>query len=258
MTRRIDELARIGAETNSDGSGNPLLKTAADFKATLEHPKYEELLQRAQAITNIEPFTERAGGFAKDRQHSETDWDGMQKEAAGRKKTQMSRKKIVKDINDNRVRYRDYRNNLAQLESERDKLECMIQSSRDGVHNTRKRMLHMGDVLQKLDLADSNYAILYDNDSQDVSYLMNKEEYNVQIGEDGELVTTPWRDYTSARWRDARDARRQEQADIDDVNDDNDDIADLELIPGIERLEDSAPRTEDQTITSYPNLRFAE
>jgi len=36
---------------------------------------------------------------------------------------------------------------------------------------------------------------------------------------------------------------------------DEEDVADSDIIPGIDRLEDSAPRTEEKTMTSYPNLR---
>lgn len=275
MTRRLEELAslfedKVGAEQKG------LLKIVNELKMAEDRPKYEKLLQRAQDIgpgVKTKSFVDRASqtNSAKKRAHSEVSWKEMKKEAQGRKKVQVSRKKIVKDINDNRVRYRDHRSNLLNLESERDRLDSMIQSAKDGVHKTRKDMLFLSDVLQTLNLADSNYAVFYENERQDVSYILDKtkEEYHVKF-DDGELVITPWKDYM----REMRAARRSEMGedllspegdevleegieDIEDI-DEIDDMADSDFLPGTDRLDDGDPRSEDATITSYPNLRFVE
>lgn len=278
MTRRLEELASL-FEDKVGANKKGLLKIVTEIKAEKDRPKYEELLKRAQDVgpgVKTESFIERASKdvSALERAHSEINWGKMKKEAQGRKKVKVSRKKVIKDINDNRVKYRDYRSSLSNLEREKEKLDAMIQSAKDGVHKTRKDMLFLSDVLQTLNLADSNYAIFYENDQQDVSYILDKskEEYHVKF-EDGELIITPWKDYMrnmrinrkletgeNLLSPEGDEALEEEDFDLEESEEDeeNDDVADSDFLPGADRLDDGDPRSEDATITGYPNLRFVE
>jgi hypothetical protein len=266
--RRLDELASVFEDTVG-AKDNGLQKIAADLKATIDRPKYQELLERAQDVgpgVNAESFVDRAGSTAQERAHSEVDWDVI-KEAGARKRTQMSRKKIIKDINNSRDRYHAQRSRLSELKKERDRLNAMIQSAEDGETNSKKRMLLMSDILRNLDLTNSPYALMYENDRQDVSYLMDKEEFHVKIDEDGEVKVTPWRDYM----RELRSSLKEGDEELEATDEDEAyadvppslspqllDSADLDIIPGSARIEGPDPRSEDETLTGYPNeSRFA-
>ncbi len=253
MMRRVDILASL-CEEELGPKDRVLQKVAADLKSKLERPKYTELLQRAEgAVPPGESFVDRAGASAKDRAHSEVEWDEMKKEAARRKYKRFTRPKIEQDINDNRVRYRQYKDELSRLESERDKLDCMIQAAKDGVHKTRSRMLAMNKVLRDFDLADSNYAVFYGDDFGDVSYVLGKgrnaQEYHVDLVDD-QLVTTPWSDY---KREERKRMKEEEGSDTCDACDE--DVSDLDLIPGSARIEGPEPRSE---LELSRNLRIIE
>ncbi|MDP2685235.1 MAG: hypothetical protein Q8P20_09460 [bacterium] len=256
-----------------------------------QNSKHIEFLRRAEPIFIDEKFVDRLGKSAKDRIKSEIEWKQMSK-LSKRNKTSMSRKKIIKDINDNRDKYSGYRKNLSELEAQKAKLEHMIEEAKTGLHGHRKRMLMMNDILQTFDLADCNYAVMYGPERSDVSYVMGKgkdaQEFHIEIGNDGELCITSWPEYLRERRSESRrsneaaheapiaedlflkyledeDEPEELEEELEDELEDEleeenatEDVAYAasDIIPGIESLEDSSPRTNEQPTSSWPTQRF--
>lgn len=189
------------------------------------------------------------------------------KNAAGHKKTKMSRQRIIKEINGSRSKYQETRKTLKDLESKQKRLNDLIQVAQKDVTESRKKMLRLSEVVQKMDLADCNYAVFYENDRQDVAYVIDKEEYHVQFSDDGVTENIPMPEYLRQHRRSKESNPAYDEYDCDEMCDDNlTDVADSSILPDFNRLEDpSSPRSEEGTredlldnLTEFPNLRFGD
>ena len=132
----------------------------------------------------------------------------------------------------------------------------------------------MNGILQNMDLVDSNYAMFYGNCS-DVGYMIDKEEHYLDVDDCGEVTVKLMRDYR----KEQRVKNKEYEYDLeDDLEDEPEDEPEDEseakdeypvrfnppselsdgndLIAGIDRLYESAPRTDEEWAES--NLRFLD
>jgi len=194
--------------------------------------------------------------------------DLVQKFGAKRGK-KMSRRQINKELDKVKGKYRDYRNKLRELEASMEALEKGIQECKDGVHNSRTKMLHMNGVLQNMDLTDVNHVMFYDNDDNDVGYLLNGEEQHLDVNDAGDMNFTPMKDY--------RRSQRPEKPDENNIsipptvqsdgeygsfnpqpeppaNEDEDGIEFDEQLETPEPIEEDTSSVDD----GFPNFRFID
>jgi len=106
--------------------------------------------------------------------------------------TQMSPKKIHKELNKARATYKEARSKLRGLESDLSRLEDQISECRDIIRSSRATMLKMNGVIQNIHLSDANYAVFYDTNDA-VGYMIGGEEKYLDMSEDGEINISPWR-----------------------------------------------------------------
>lgn len=225
MTKRIEELASL-FEDQVGREDNKLQALAVDFKAESDGQKYQEYLDRA----------------------GNGDWYDLKllnKEAGSRKGNKVSKKHLLKQISQATDNYKNLRKELSSLEAEMDALDNKIKSARSGMYDSRADMLRLNGILQNMDLVDSQSVVMYDNDNQDVGYLIDKEEHHLSVDDAGNPSITSMKDY----FRSLRQPKQEDSLE---------DSANVDLIPGIARLEDPVPRTEEQSYESHPNLRFLE
>ena len=138
----------------------------------------------------------------------------LQKEAArGRKKAkkrQRTRNQINKDLVTQKKKYQESRKKLSDLEKKRDYIEKMINECRDNMRSSRSDMLTCTDVLKNMDLADCRHAIFYDNDTNDIAYLIGGSEQHINIDDIGDIRLQPMKEYQLERLREERDKKKQE------------------------------------------------
>lgn len=143
--------------------------------------------------------------------------DKLQKEAArGRKKAkkrQRTRNQINKDLGGQKKKYQESRKKLSELEKKRDRLERNINECRDSMRSSRSDMLNCTDVLKNMDLADCRHAIFYDNDTKDVSYIIDGSEQHIDIDDIGDVRFKPMKQYQLERLREDREKKRQDSPD---------------------------------------------
>ena len=140
---------------------------------------------------------------------------------------------------------------LSQLQSERDSLDARLNQTKEDMEKSRTDMLQLNDVLRNMDLLDCNYVMMYNN-SDDIGYLIDKEEHHLSVDDQGDISLTPMKEHR-------RSVRQQDQSNTDD-----DSLDAFDGIFDIERLSDpTAPRTEEEFNEGklpdhHPNLRFGE
>lgn len=150
------------------------------------------------------------------------------KQAARGKKNKSSRKQLVRKIDKATTAYKSERKKLDSLQKEKDKLEQKLSECQEKVRNSRSEMLKLKKVLRNMDLADSNYAILYEK-SDDCGYIVDGEEYHLDVGDDGELEFTPMKDH--------KKQKREEEKQDSEKEEDSNSVDDLE-VPNFRLLED--------------------
>lgn len=111
---------------------------------------------------------------------------------AVKQKDKMSRKSILKKIDKSKATYQQERKKLENLKKQKDKLEKELDICQSIMKESRSEMLRLKNILSNMDLADCNYAIMYENDC---GYLIDGEEYHVKINDDGDLEVKLMKDY---------------------------------------------------------------
>lgn len=141
--------------------------------------------------------------------------DSLEKHAKrGRKKTKKrkrTRRQISKDLESQKKKYQDERKKLSDLEKKRDKLEKSISDCRDSMRSARSSMLNCADVLKNMDLADCKHAVFYDNDDQDVGYIIDGSEKRLTIGPEGEPQFSSMREFLLEKKRKAREEKKRKR-----------------------------------------------
>jgi hypothetical protein len=112
--------------------------------------------------------------------------------AAAKQKDKMSRKSILKRIDKSKATYQQERKKLENFKKQKEKLENELESCHNVMKDSRSEMLRLKNVLSNMDLADCNYAIMYENDC---GYLIDGEEYHVKINDDGDLEVKPMKEH---------------------------------------------------------------
>jgi len=186
----------------------------------------------------------------------------LAQKVAAKRGTKMNAKKIQKELEKARKEYKECRSKLIGLESELERIEGQIQDSRDGQRSSRTKMFKMREVLQNMDLADSNYAIFYDNDASDVGYIVDGEENYLDMTDEGEVSLIPMKTHRSDQRR-----LKKEEVEADDTftSIDGDDESYEEPEPEDEdecededEDEDDDNSSDDFDFIMHPNLRFID
>ena len=143
--------------------------------------------------------------------------DAVEKNAArGRQKTKKrkrTRRQITKDLEGQKKKYQTERKRLSDMEKKRDRLEKDISECRDSMRSSRGNLLNFTDVLKNMDLSDCRHAIFYDNDTQDVGYILDGNEVHLSTNDEGDLDQLSMKDHQIQRKRQMRDEKRQQQQD---------------------------------------------
>lgn len=174
---------------------------------------------------------------------------------AGRtNKKKMSRKQMLKQFDKAKANYQNERKRLKGLEGQLAALDQQIQDCRDGMRGSRSDMLTLTDVLRTMDLADCKHAVMYENDTKDVGYLIDGVEHHIKVNEDGELEVTTLKDH--------RKSKRQEAKEKDDEND----AIPPSIAPAVDDEEEGEEEAQDVADADdmpflnieQPNFRFME
>jgi len=116
--------------------------------------------------------------------------NGLRDKTAAKKSKSvtMSRKQLEKIIGKLRGEYLKLKRECVQLAKEKESLDTKLSDARDAMKKARTEMLNKQKALQNLDLTDSNKAVFYDNEAQDVGYISDGVEYDVGTDEDGDTT----------------------------------------------------------------------
>ena len=162
--------------------------------------------------------------------------------------------------------YQKTRKELHDLEIQKEKLDKLIQSTKDNVNSSRSNMLHMNKILQTMDLMDCNNVMMYENDDQDVGFIIDKEEFHVDLNDVGEASLTPIREYFKNKRKTLMEDNNEavppgispinEESEFEDLEDleDLEDYANADIIPGLQSLEDSEPRSLGEMSSTFRTM----
>ena len=103
----------------------------------------------------------------------------------------------AKQIRKKRLKYKEEyhaaRKDLSALKAEKEKLDSKINMLEDKMQTARKGMLEMGRALEGADLVGASHSVFYD--SGDVGFVVDKNEYHLDINDLGECNLIDMKDY---------------------------------------------------------------
>lgn len=140
--------------------------------------------------------------------------DSLTKIAAGNK-TKMSRKQMVKQLEKSKNKYKQLKDVCDVMEAEDQKLKTKLEDFRKNLTSERKAILRMHEAMEKMDLADVNDAMFYDDD---IAYVMDGKEYHLEIDSDANIKLTPMSKYRKEMKKE-EEYKKNEKRDDDEAHD---------------------------------------
>ena len=141
---------------------------------------------------------------------SEFETKALSKTAA---KERVSRGKISKQLEKAKADYGRLKDSLDVMEANDAKLKSQLDETRKSTNEARQRILKMHKAMQNMDLSNANDAIFYNDESQDVGYVIDGKEFHLDIDDTGEVKLTPM-----GKHRKARKAPKQEEQKVEDTH----------------------------------------
>lgn len=151
------------------------------------------------------------------------------------KKKRKGRDALNKNLKGVTEDYKRERKELLGLEKQLVDLQCAIDGCRGKMTGSRKELLKLTDMLKNMDLASCDNVLFYQNDAQDVSYVIDGEEYHMEIVDAGDMKLTPMKEHQLNRRRKLKEENKLNKSD------------DLEM-----------DEYEEEVEPEVPNLRFID
>lgn len=180
-----------------------------------------------------------------------------------------SRKKIDKKRVDSLDSYHQAKSKYQELQEKKKEIESQLDKSRQDMQDSRSDMLRYNDVLRNMDLLACRHVTLYNN-SDDIGYIVDKEEHHLDVDDCGDVSLTPmkeYRRYLKQQNQETNEADDQDEPEEEEEEDDTSDAHDGAvgaLIPGMDKLTDAESTwnenefTEELYPSRHPNFRFGE
>lgn len=156
---------------------------------------------------------------------------------AARGKSKTSRKQVLKKIDKSKATYQTERKREQSLKKQLEKVEAELDACLQKVRGSRSEMLRLKKVLSNMDLADCNYVVLYDNG--DCGYVIDKEEYSLEVNDEGELDMLQMKEYRRKKREEER--ANSEDSETEESDDENESDFEEETDEPIEDDEPDGP-----------------
>ena len=126
----------------------------------------------------------------------------------------MSSKQMRKKWQKQKDEYHSCKKELTALETEQESLDKKVDDMRQRLFDARKGMLDMSRALDKLDLAGATHSVFYD--SGDVSFVVDKEEYHLEMRDEGEFDLVSMKEFLKNKKKDQAlaDDKKEEEPPI--------------------------------------------
>lgn len=116
-------------------------------------------------------------------------------------KTKMSRKQMAKNLEKSKAKFKHLKDALEVMEADDARLKNKLEQTRGALDSERQSIIKTHEALQKMDLADVDDAVFYDDD---IGYLINGKECHLEIGSNGHLVIIPMSQYKKNKKEEAK------------------------------------------------------
>lgn len=114
-------------------------------------------------------------------------------------KDRLGRNKVNKSLEKAKKEYSGHKTNLDQLEAQDGKLRVQLDNTRKLTNDARRRVMTLHKAMQNMDLANASDAVFYNDDSNDIGYIIDSKEYHLETDEAGEMKLVPMRHHRSER-----------------------------------------------------------
>lgn len=139
----------------------------------------------------------------------------MQKLAA---RTKMSRKQMEKDLFKSKNRHKQLKTTFDMLQKQNNKLQIDLEETAKNLNNERRTIKRYHEALEKMDFADSEEAVFYDD--EDVAFVVDGREQHIHLEQDGTIALTPMRKHRRDKKQSLIDSGNDADDDLDFLNED--------------------------------------
>lgn len=158
-------------------------------------------------------------------------------------KDRLGRNKVNKALEKAKKEYANHKGNLDQLEAQDSKLRIQLDNTRKSTNDARKRVITLHKAMQNMDLANASDAVFYNDNSEDIGYIIGGKEYHLKMDEEGEMELVPMRHFRSERKRSLLEDPSEDAKDevIEELNQD--------IAEGEEILDGADEPTQDELLS---------
>ncbi len=172
-----------------------------------------------------------------------SDFEGaLQKRAKG-KSSPKTKGQVDKAWKKSKETYSKLKAQHDKLQKEADKLNSRLDATRELLMAAKQDMLHWYKTKQFLDLSGASSVVQYDNEARDVGYVIDKEEYHLDLNDARDLVKSPMKEHRR------NNKTKKEETDVNDAEDS----------PRVSIPEyDQHYEDQQDAFDSHPNFRFVD
>lgn len=136
----------------------------------------------------------------------------LQKQAA---KEKTSRKRLSKELEKAKLEYGKLKSLLDDLESKKSDLDIKLNKIKSECTSARKNMVKLHKTIQSMDISNASDAIFYNDESDDVGYVINGKEFHLDFDNDGELSLIPMLAHRRSKKQKDKEEAEAEELELD-------------------------------------------
>ena len=163
----------------------------------------------------------------------------------GAKSKGKTKAQIDKSWKKSKETYSKLKSQHDKLKKESDKINERLEAIKSLLMSAKQDMLHYYETNQFVDLSGATSVIQYDNEARDVGYVIDKEEYHLDLNDARDLVKSPMKSHK----KNNKVKTREEPEGQEDSNEADDFLFDDELFGDDGWCDD---------FETAPNFRFVE
>lgn len=134
-----------------------------------------------------------------------------------------SRKKVDKKRVDSLEGYHKAKSKFQELKEKKRDLEAQLEKAKQDMQDCRGDMLRYNDVLRNMDLLACKHVVLYNN-SDDIGYVVDKEEHHLDVDDCGDVSLTPMKEYRRYLKQQNQETNEANDQDVNEADDQESDL----------------------------------
>ena len=146
-------------------------------------------------------------------------------EKKGAKSSSKSKSQVDRSWKKSKDNYSKLKAQYDKLQKEADKINARLDATKELLTSAKQDMLHYYKTKQLVDLSGASSVVMYENDTRDVGYVIDKEEYYLDLNDARDLVKVPMKEHKKS----SKPKKEELAEDAEDLQEDKND-ADVPIV----------------------------